>query len=221
MLSGTVEVISSIIHVLILIVPEKALLPHLPAASISQLGDGTVEESDGGSGVIVVGYPCHCIVDTIVVNIKETVTQGIFGWILEDLPLKDFLDACPDIQHVELVCNPLHRRPVRAQAIIIHTDAAQDLIDGIHGGGIEVLSKLVVRSVTDDFLVRATVHVDCRDAIFACGLTVEHLQSLDSHGVNGMSNGFIIVVGEATLTKECSAHLGLSRHGIGHSKENG
>ena len=161
--------------VALLVVPEKTLPPHLPSGSISQLGDGPVQQSDGSSAIIVVGDPSHGIVDPVVMHIKQTVAFLLGRWVVDGLAVVGLLDLLPDIHHVELVHHPLQGRPEGAQTIVILANVVENLVHSLHGCGEEILSQRVFWSVGDDFLVGMAVHVHSRDAVLLSGPRVEEL----------------------------------------------
>ena len=78
-LGGAVEVPGCIHEVVVLVVPQEMLLPDLPATGICHLRDGSVEEGNRGTTVIVIRHPGNGLVDTVVIDIQETVTQSIRG----------------------------------------------------------------------------------------------------------------------------------------------
>ena len=57
----TVDELSSVLQALVLVVVEQASLPDGPGGGIVQFGNGTVEQSDGRSTVIVVRDPFHSL----------------------------------------------------------------------------------------------------------------------------------------------------------------
>ena len=174
-LCGTVKVTGSILQIPLLVVPEKALPPHLPSISISQLRDGSVQQSDGGPTIVMVGHPSYCVVNPVVVHVKKAIANFIGGWGVKGLGLVGLLDAHPHVGHVELVHDPLQGGPVGPQAIVVLANIQEDFVDGFHAGREELASDRVLWSVWYHFNVGMAVHVHGRHVVPLSGPRVEEL----------------------------------------------
>ena len=107
-LGCTVDVLGGVLQVLGVVIPEEALPPDAPRLCISQLGDGSVEEGDGGATVVVLGDPVDCIIDPVLLGVEETVADVLAG---RGQLVVHLLHSVPYIVHVEFVRHSLEGRP--------------------------------------------------------------------------------------------------------------
>ena len=75
--ASTVEILGRILQSGSGVVVKKTFLPHPPGGGIGQLGDGAVQESDGGSGLIVLGHPQYMRTNAVIVRVKQTFTRHL------------------------------------------------------------------------------------------------------------------------------------------------
>ena len=99
-----VDVLGSILQVLWVVVPEKTLPPDTPGLCVGQLGDGSIEKSDGSAAVVVLGDPVDCVVDPVLLGVEQTVADVLGG---RGHLVVDLLHRVPYVVHVEFVCHSL------------------------------------------------------------------------------------------------------------------
>ena len=207
-----VDVLGSILQVLWVIVPEETLPPDTPGLGVGQLGDGSVEESDGSAAVVVLGDPVDCVVDPVLLRVEQTVADvlGGRGHLVVDLLHRD-----PHVVHVEFVCHSLKGRPHGAEAVVVLSDVVHDLVEGLHRDGSEIRAELVLGRVRDHLDGGIAIHVHGRNAVSHRSSRVEFLQPLHGHRVDGVCNGLVEIAGEAAFLKEFHADILLGGHGVG------
>ena len=69
------------------------------------------------------------------------------------------------------------------------------------------MSQRVVRGERDNLLRRVTIHIDGGYVVVGSGSRIEHLQTLNRHGMNGVSNGLVEVFRESILDQQLAAVL--------------
>ena len=148
-LGSTVQVAGSITEGFWLVVVQQTLLPDAPRLGISELGDGSIQESDGSAAVIVVRHPLHGLVDPVHLGVHQAPAHLVAGRVLGHLGLEHIPNSLPHVKHVELVHHSLQRAPVRAQAVVFLSHVAQDLVDRVHRVSGKVVAERVVWSEWD------------------------------------------------------------------------
>ena len=127
-LGGTINVVGGISECTVVIVVEETGLPDLPGIIVCQFRDGTVEESDGCTNVVVIRDPLNSLIkkqcaytlwvescsrilyliNSIGFGVQQATADCISRWAELDFLVVDLLDAVPEVPHVEVVCNPLN-----------------------------------------------------------------------------------------------------------------
>ena len=206
-LGSAVEVVSSITEGIRLVVVEQALPPHLPRISVGELWDGSIQESDGRPTVVVVRDPQHGLVDSVIPRVHQAPAYLIAGAAFCYFALVHPVHLLPHVHHVKFVYHSLQRAPIRAQPVVILPDIVQDLVDHVHRVRGEIVTQRVTRGERNNLLWRMTIHIDGGYVVIGTGSRIEHLQTLNCHGMNGVSNGFIKVFREPILDQQLAAVL--------------
>ena len=77
MLSGTIQVQTSIMQRRASVVMQETFFPDTPRLCILQFWNGSVEKSYWCARLVVLGHPVNSVVDTILGSIQKTFTQRI------------------------------------------------------------------------------------------------------------------------------------------------
>ena len=105
------------------------------------------------------------------------------------------------------VRDSLYRRPVYTEAVLRVPHGGENFVDDVHcrcrkvGGGVEMWSE------AEHLLFLGQVLVDSGDLVLLGGRRVKHPQSFHRHGMNGVSDGLIVVTGKSRLVEGFLAGL--------------
>ncbi len=137
------------------------------------------------------------LVDAIALGVHQA-TANVVSWRIGDhLCAIDGVDAVPEVPHVECMSDPFHGRPVGSEAILLVADLTENFVDHLHRGGGEVTSQWIIGCKWQHLFFCAAIEVDSGNVVPRGCTGVEHLQPLDVHGVHGVSNCFVQVIGES------------------------
>jgi len=188
------------------VVVEETGSPDAPGLSINKGRDGLVQESDGGSVSIVVSDPSNGLSNAILRGSGEAraeLSRGLGGLIV------DLADLLPEVGHVEHVSNTLNGAPVLAKAVIKDTNMAHDGVEQVHGRGGKGVAERELGGIVEDLVGSGEILVDSGDGVGLGCLGVEDLESINSHGVDGMGDGLVVVGGHGVGLEDGPAELGV------------